>query len=65
MDLRAYLDCREIEIAAFAAEIGVTQTSLYRYLAGDRTPRKDVLLRIQAATRGEVSPNDFFRSEAI
>jgi hypothetical protein len=60
MDLRSYLSASRTPIAVFAAKVGVTPQAIYRYIAGDRTPKRDVMRRIQAASCGEVSPHDFF-----
>lgn len=59
MDLRRYLDEREISIPAFAATIGVSVQSVHRYLGGDRMPLPQVLERIKRATGDLVQPNDF------
>ena len=63
MDLRTYLADAKIEPPAFAAEIGVTAASVYRYLARDRRPKMDVMLRIAKATNNKVQPNDFFATQ--
>lgn len=60
MDLRSYLTTHKIGIDTFAEAIQVKPASLYRYLAGERLPRRDVMLRIEQETRGFVRPNDFF-----
>lgn len=64
MNLRTWLAANKISIADFAGRIGVTQTAVYRYVDGDRTPRPEVLRQIHAATGGEVTANDFLHSEA-
>ena len=61
MQLRRWLDNRDITVADFAARIGVTAQAVHRYVAGERVPRRDVMERIKRATRGAVQPNDFFR----
>ena len=60
MELGRYLDEHEISVAQFAAEIGVTVQAVHRYLNADRVPKRTVMVRIAAATRGLVTPNDFF-----
>jgi len=64
MQLRQYLATRNIPIPAFAASIGVSVQAVHRYLSGERTPRRAVMERIQAATDGEVQPNDFYTEPA-
>jgi len=50
-------------VSSLVAEAGerfkVTGVSVGRYEAG-RVPAKSVMIRIVAATAGEVQPNDFF-----
>lgn len=60
MQLRQYLADRNIPIAVFADQIGVSFQAVHRYLTGERLPRRDVMERIKAATGGLVTPNDFF-----
>lgn len=64
MKLRRYLDDQDIPVALFARRIGVSVQALYRYLHGDRLPQRKVMDRIIRATRGKVTPNDFFVSPA-
>ncbi|MEN3212269.1 helix-turn-helix transcriptional regulator [Methylorubrum populi] len=64
MKLADYLSEVDIRPAAFAERIGVTRQAMWRYVSGDRRPEWDVLERIQAATDGHVTPNDFLSSEA-
>ncbi|ACL58484.1 helix-turn-helix domain-containing protein [Methylobacterium nodulans] len=59
MKLAAYLADREIKDSDFAARIGVTRQTLWRYKSGERRPEWDVLERISRATDGQVTPNDF------
>lgn len=42
----------------------ITITSLYRYLAGDRVPDRDVMMRIVEASAGRVNPGWFFEANA-
>lgn len=57
--LRDWLTREGIGIGEFADRIGVTRVTMSRYLAGKRLPRPHIMRRIQAATRGEVTPNDW------
>lgn len=59
MKLRAYLRDNRIKIGAFAETIFVDRVSVSRYLAGGR-PSSTIMERIQAATAGAVTPNDWF-----
>lgn len=62
MRLREYLLAREISMTVFAERIGVSPQAVHRYLNGERLPRREVMERIKAETRGAVQPNDFFCS---
>lgn len=64
MELRAYLRQAGQSRETFASRIKVSTTALYRYLAGERVPHRDVMLRIVRATEGAVQPNDFFMPSA-
>lgn len=60
MELRQYLDDREMPVAAFAERIGVTVQALYRYINGERIPKREIMDRIVRATCGRVTPSDFY-----
>jgi transcriptional regulator with XRE-family HTH domain len=60
MDLRSYLDARDMSIAVFADLLGVSVQTVHRYVNGDRLPRPDVMVRIAEITGGAVKPNDFY-----
>jgi hypothetical protein len=60
MDLRSYLDASNTPIAAFAAKVGVTPQAIHRYIAGERLPKREVMLRINVVSDGAISANDFF-----
>lgn len=64
MKLKAYLDKEKVAVAAFATDIGVSAQAVHRYLADERVPHRKVMLKIQAATKGAVAPNDFFAEAA-
>lgn len=59
MQLKKYLESREISPREFADKVGVTKQAISRYLRG-RVPRQDVVMKINKITRGEVGPNDFY-----
>ena len=63
MDLRAFLDSEKIPPSAFAPRVGVTVQALYRYMAKDRLPRREIMAKIASETRGAVTANDFFHRE--
>ena len=59
MKLRNWLSDNKIAVAEFARRIGVRRSAVYRYLDGDRIPKRDAMRRIVAATQGAVRPDDF------
>lgn len=61
MKLARWLSLTGTSEAAFAARIGVSAISVRRYRDGLRLPMRDVMVRIVAATDGEVGPEDFYR----
>lgn len=60
MGLREYLEARQESVAEFAVRLGVAESTVFRYLNGERTPRPAVLARIKKLTRGKVTPNDIY-----
>jgi DNA-binding transcriptional regulator YdaS (Cro superfamily) len=58
MLLSAYLEQTGKTYSQFATEIGVEPTTVYRWIRGDRFPRKH-LQDIAKATKGKVTANDF------
>lgn len=49
-----YLRARRIPEAAFGRLIGVSQAAINRYATGRRRPRRDIAIKIEEATAGEV-----------
>lgn len=66
MDLRYYIKhvARETQ-TAFAKRIGVSQMAISHYVTGRRIPSTRVLSRIQEATGGQVTLNDFVQPERL
>lgn len=58
MQLRTYLQRGKIAPAVFASAVGVSVTTVYRWLAGDRFPLRH-LDEIERVTHGAVKANDF------
>jgi hypothetical protein len=61
MDLKTYLTESNTPLAEFAALVDVTPTALYRYVAGHRLPRPEIMDRIALASSGKVQPNDLVK----
>ena len=61
MKLSSWLTERNLSPDTFARLIGVGSVrTVYRYLDGSRTPKRDVLTAIVVVTAGKVTANDFF-----
>lgn len=58
MDLRTYLDKTKTTTAAFARDIGVCRSAVYRWLNGSREPQPEQARRVVAATKGKVTMAD-------
>ena len=65
MKLSDYIKEKQIEKRELASRIGVSFTSLGRYLAGTRRPEWNVMARIARVTGGQVMPNDFLDEAAF
>jgi transcriptional regulator with XRE-family HTH domain len=65
MRLLDYLKETNTSCSAFAGRIGTSAVAVTRYLAGTRTPRRDVLQRIANVTKGAVTPDDFLLDERL
>lgn len=64
MQLRSYIEGRDIDVGDFAASIGVSRQSVWRYIHGERLPRRDVMARIAKVTKGRVTALDFYPETA-
>lgn len=63
MTLKEYLTAtkpKKISHAAFGERVGVTQATINRYVSGDRFPSPDMIRKIQDATGGAVTVNDWY-----
>jgi transcriptional regulator with XRE-family HTH domain len=61
MDLRRYIKMTNKTATDFAKEIGVSHSTVVRYMQGLRVPNSLTMQRIVKATNGAVTPDDFFR----
>lgn len=59
MTLYEWLKREGLTHADFAERIGLTQSSVTRYVTGSRVPRRETMIEIARATNGEVAPADF------
>lgn len=58
MQLDVYLQRQKISPAVFAQAVGVSTTTVYRWLSGERFPARH-LKAIEKITHGAVRANDF------
>lgn len=61
MRLIDYLEHNEIAYPDFAEKIGVTMTSLTRYVKNERIPEKAVMKKIKKYTGGDVTADSFYQ----
>jgi len=59
MKLKIWLETKGIRPATFAKQLGCSHTTIGRYLNGERLPRRNILMKIDKVTEGEVTANDF------
>lgn len=58
MKLAEYLEATGAKVAAFAEQVGVSDTSVYRWINRTRTPTPEQMRVIYRVTKGLVQPND-------
>lgn len=58
MRLHAYLKDQRITAEKFAEMVGASPSGVRKWLYDDRTPRPDMMLKIQEVTGGKVTPID-------
>jgi len=60
LKLKTYLNDNFIRLAPFSAETGISIHTLGKYKNGRRIPRPEHAQKIYDATKGQVTPNDFY-----
>jgi DNA-binding transcriptional regulator YdaS (Cro superfamily) len=65
MKLAEYIAKKGWARSYVAWKLGVTETTVTRYLSGDRLPTAEVMLKIYRVTKGKVTPNDFYNLHPI
>jgi DNA-binding transcriptional regulator YdaS (Cro superfamily) len=58
MDLKTYLELKNIKLQDFADIIGVNSSTISRYIHWHRKPALDIAMRIVKATKGKVTHED-------
>lgn len=59
MTLREWLKKKKMKPEDFAAKVAASEGAVLKWLSGERFPRPESLARIQLATGGKVTANDF------
>ena len=61
MTLEKYRQREGLRISQLAAALEVDRTTIWRWLTGARIPTPQMILRIQAWSRGAVRANDWIK----
>lgn len=61
MKLDTYLKQQSITVRAFAAQLGVSQFAVKKWISGERFPRSEHLIAIDKTTQGAVTASDLLR----
>lgn len=64
MTLADYLRNTGLTHSAFAAKLGVSQVTVYRWVTGRRFPDHKMILKVEEATNRKVKPADWFKERA-
>ncbi len=59
MTLAEYLKLENVKPSHFATRLGVSASTVSRFLKGERVPSPQMLRRIAELTSNRVTPNDF------
>lgn len=61
MDLRKWMDVKNIDVFEAARAFGVSIYAVKKWLNGERTPRSATQLKIKKITKGDICPNDWIK----
>ena len=62
MTLEKYRQLRGLKIREVAEELGTDYSTVWRWLAGTRTPEPDSIRKIGDWSQGAITANDWIRS---
>ena len=65
MKLKTYLSSKSIKHEEFAADLGVSQVTVTRYVNGTRTPSLSMALKIEDLTKRKVRVSDWFDATPV
>lgn len=60
MELKKYLDTKQIKYEDAAQQIGVDQSTITHWINGRSIPRRTYMRRIHEWSSGQVTANDFY-----
>ena len=63
MTLYQYLSKNQIEKAQFARDLGIAESTLYKYINQERNPQLPIAIKIYRITGGHVSYEDMLVEE--
>jgi len=64
MHLKDYLSDQNMTQAEFAELLGVTHQAVNQWLRGRRFPRRELVVKIEKITGGNVKPSDWYVSNS-
>lgn len=64
MDFRTWLDKENISQQQVAKDLDISQVAVCYYVNGKKIPRPEMMAKIVAYTKGEVTANDFYNVES-
>jgi predicted transcriptional regulator len=65
MKLKSWLEMRHMNLSNFAKIIGVSRSQVHKYIYCGAIPKSEAMVKIFKATKGEVTPNDFYGVSSI
>jgi len=63
MKLATYLKRKSLTYREIARKLGLSHTTVHKYLSGDRTPSLKTALKIEQVTKGDVAVSSWKKNE--
>lgn len=63
--LKSYIKEQGVTQRNFAKLLGITPNAISKYLANQRFPNRDIILKIEKATNGYVRPSDWYTGDFV
>lgn len=64
MTLYQYLSKNQVEKAQFARDLGIAESSLFKYINQEREPKLSIAIKIVALSKGEVTYKGLLKDES-